>query len=114
VTAVGEGVPPVDLRTETDGASVVLWMRGDLDMAAEAAMTAAFARIFAEPVREVVVDLSEVDFLDSTGIRVLLLGRDRAQRSDAVLTVRHPRPLVESVLRISGLAHCFGLPPSDR
>jgi anti-sigma B factor antagonist len=111
VVADGDGTPLLDLRVEAEDASVVLRLRGDLDMAAVGVLTAAFAETFTAAVTDVVVDLSQVDFLDSSGIRALLDGRERAQRAGAVLTVRHPVPLVETVLRVSGVAGYLGLPP---
>ena len=62
-----------------------------------------------EPVPEVVVDLADVGFLDSTGIRVLLEGRERAQEQGIVITARDPQPVVLNVLRITNVAELFGL-----
>ena len=45
---------------------------GDLDIASEVAATAALERRDSTAARVLVADLRELDFLDSTGVRVLL------------------------------------------
>jgi anti-anti-sigma factor len=101
--------PALDIAPEREADRLVLRLRGDVDMAAADILTAALGRAVTEPVHEVVVDLADVGFLDSTGIRVLLEGRERAQDRGIVVTARDPQPLVLNVLRITSVAELFGL-----
>jgi anti-sigma B factor antagonist len=59
--------------------------------------------------RELVIDLSGVSFLDSTGRGALLHGWRLAQRSNCQLTVADPQPRVLAMLRIAGVATHLGL-----
>ncbi|GAA1807038.1 anti-sigma factor antagonist BldG [Planosporangium flavigriseum] len=59
--------------------------------------------------RELVVDLSGVSFLDSTGRGALLYGWRIAQRHNCQLTVADPQPRVLAMLRIAGVAAHLGL-----
>jgi anti-anti-sigma factor len=59
--------------------------------------------------RELVVDLSGVSFLDSTGRGALLHGWRLAQRRNCQLTVADPQPRVLAMLRIAGVAVHLGL-----
>jgi anti-anti-sigma factor len=59
--------------------------------------------------REIVVDLSGVSFLDSTGRGALLHGWRSAQRDNCQLTVVDPQPRVLAMLRIAGVAVHLGL-----
>ncbi len=66
------------------------------------------------------VDLSDVTFLDTGGIRTLLECLVDARQVGCELRLTDPRPLVYRVLRIVGLLEAFGLahhaptPPSQR
>ena len=59
------------------------------------------------PGTAIIVDLSEVTFLDSIGLSVLLAGRKRAQATGGDLSLRNPRPGVLKVLEITGLTKVF-------
>jgi len=59
--------------------------------------------------RHLVVDLSGVGFLDSTGRGVLLHGWRQAVRRNCQLTVADPQPRVLAMLRIAGVAGHLGL-----
>ena len=59
--------------------------------------------------RELVVDLSAVSFLDSTGRGALLHGWRLAQGRNCQLTVVDPQPRVLTMLRIAGVAVHLGL-----
>jgi anti-anti-sigma factor len=59
----------IDRITSTDGATVILNVRGDLDIAGAATLRAYLATVDAA---EVLVRLDDLEFLDSTGLAVLL------------------------------------------
>jgi anti-sigma B factor antagonist len=59
--------------------------------------------------REIVVDLSGVSFLDSTGRGALLHGWRLARGRNCQLTVVDPQPRVLTMLRIAGVAAHLGL-----
>jgi anti-anti-sigma factor len=97
------------LARDDVGGAAVIYLEGDLDMQAEERVVAEIEAALAGPQRDVVVDLSAVPFLDSSGVRALLRGREAAQRRGVRLCVRNPRRIVEDVLRITGVAPLFGL-----
>lgn len=63
---------------------------------------------------KVVVDLSEVTFLDSTGLGVLVAALKRVRESDAGGDLRLvvTRPQVSKVLEVTGLSTVFSVFPS--
>ena len=66
-----------------------------------------------ESVGPFVIDLSNVDFLDSTGLRVLLRGRGCwARGSPAGLARSAPHGRVRRAFELSGLSTVFTLYPS--
>lgn len=56
------------------------------------------------------IDLRSVTFLDSAGIRTLVMCHSDALRVDCRLVVVDPHPFVHNVLQITGLLDYFGLP----
>jgi anti-sigma B factor antagonist len=59
--------------------------------------------------REVVVDLSGVDFLDSSGRGALLHGWRQAAKMGCQLSVVDPQPRVRRMLQVAGVASHLGL-----
>lgn len=73
-------------------------------MATSPELEAEFDAAIAAGSRRVGVDLGEVSFLDSSGIRVLLVARQRLADKDATLTVDRMSDAVRRVLDIAGVA----------
>jgi anti-anti-sigma factor len=55
------------------------------------------------------MDLHGVSFLDSVGIRVLVLCQADARQVDCQIRFTNPQPMVYRVLQITGLLEHFGL-----
>ena len=58
------------------------------------------------PVR-LVIDMSGVDFCDSTGMNVLLAAHRRAHEQGGNLELAAPRPGVRKILQVTGLESVF-------
>lgn len=93
---------------------VVVTVSGDVDM-----LTAERLREgLAEAVRTagtgpVIVDLSQVPFLDSSGIRALLDGYNTAMVAGGTLTVRGAHGTVARVLEVVGVDQALGVGSVD-
>jgi anti-anti-sigma factor len=88
------------------GSDGVLHLAGELDLATQEAF-AASARERVDGQGEVVLDLSDLTFVDSTGIRAMIaLARELAPRR---LVLRDPAPTVASVFDIVRLEGMFGI-----
>ena len=55
----------------------------------------------------IVVDMSQVEFCDSTGMNVLLAAHRRAREGGGDLQLAGPRPAVRKVLQLTGLETVF-------
>jgi anti-anti-sigma factor len=53
------------------------------------------------------VDLSEVTFIDSAGVRALLVARNQRVDLGSGLTLRRSSRAVRRVMRLTGIAHLF-------
>jgi anti-sigma B factor antagonist len=56
---------------------------------------------------QIVVDMSAVEFCDSTGMNVLLAGHRLASEKGGSLTLAAPRPPVRKILEVTGLQSVF-------
>jgi anti-anti-sigma factor len=84
------------VRADAEG---VLWLTGEFDLAAlDEFQTVVDAVLDAQ--REIVLDLSELTFLDSTGIRAILVV---AGRVGGGVIIRRPTPPVRRVLDLVGI-----------
>lgn len=86
-----------------DGGVVVCTVIGELDVASAPKLRAELVRLVAEsegPPR-VVVDLAGVDFLDSTGLGVLLGGLKRVRARDGALVLCRAEPQVRKVFEVT-------------
>jgi anti-anti-sigma factor len=78
------------------GPDGVLHLSGELEMATAAGFPAQAAANL-DGQRDLILDVSDLEFLDSTGIRALLeLARLAAPKG---VVLRHPRPNVDAVLK---------------
>jgi len=95
----------LDVTVGQHATRVVVTARGELDLNTVAHLEAAVAD-HAGPRQDLVVDLGELTFVDSTGLRLLLRLRERAQRNaTGLLVVTSER--VRRILDLSGMAALF-------
>ncbi|MEU4568881.1 STAS domain-containing protein [Micromonospora sp. NPDC023956] len=96
---------------DTGRGGVVLSPAGEVDMSTVDVLETALLAVLDRPdVEECLVDLAEVSFLDSTGLRVLIEGFSLARERGRSLRVANPQPVVERVLRITSVGPLLGLP----
>ena len=90
------------IRSEPqDAHSVSLY--GELDGENARALEDEFIRIEATTVSRIVLDLSELEFIDSTGLAVILRADRRAKNDGHVLRVLRPNGQVGRIFELSGL-----------
>ena len=86
----------------------VIWLSGELDMHATEALAAAAGAI-PETVGDAVVDLSQLEFIDSSGIRAILA----LAAQDRRVILRAPSPRVKKVLDLTGIVGRQGITLTD-
>jgi len=92
--------------TESDSATV-LTVRGEVDVYTAPKLREKLVELVSQGRHTIVVDLEAVDFLDSTGLGVLVGGlkRVRSHDGDLILVCTHQRIL--KVFEITGLTKVF-------
>jgi|SRR5690349_1648184 anti-sigma B factor antagonist len=102
-------MPGLTFDIKPDGASrVVIAVAGEVDMATAPALVECL-RDHAD--RDVIVDLSNVGFLDSSGIGALIYGYNTLAEAGHVLRTIGERDNVRKVIEVAGVA---GLLHSDQ
>jgi anti-anti-sigma factor len=91
----------LDTRVTTNGSMVTVAFSGELDISRAEEVERELERIEAEGPELIVFDLRELEFLDSTGLR-LILGADSRGRREGRRVVIVPGPeIVHRVFRIT-------------
>ena len=98
---------PVDVEVEHLDTHTLVRVRGELELATSQEFQAHLGTLDASA-GPIVVDLSEVTFLDSSALRVLVQTRLRLESSDELRLVI-PRPQLRRIFEISGLSGDFVL-----
>jgi anti-sigma B factor antagonist len=76
---------------------------GEIDLACDERLRQVLTDVVAGHPARIVVDLTDVAFLDSTGIRQLVIAANAASEFGCRLVVRHPTATIERTLEICGL-----------
>lgn len=87
-------------------------LTGRIDAAAVANVQSTVRQAASAPTRHVVIDLSEVTFLSSSGLRILLLLARELGRQGADLRLCSPRPHVAEVFHLTGFDQIFEMYPT--
>ncbi|MEO3750304.1 STAS domain-containing protein [Streptomyces sp. B6B3] len=97
----------VSVRRVGGGASAVVRPVGELDHHSAATLRESLEACVADGVARIVIDLSDLEFCDSTGLNVLLTTRIAAQAAGGEVHLAGMRPIVARVLEITGAGAVF-------
>jgi anti-sigma B factor antagonist len=103
------GGTPSDFRISvTEGAaSTVVAVAGELDVATAPALREELYRVVEQGVPAIVVDLADMNFIDSTGLGVLVGALKRVKERSGTLELRSLPPSAQRVFEITGLTQAF-------
>ena len=98
-----------EIRHEKTGAdAVTMWLSGEFDMAGCEDFETAVRALNGDRLRELTIDLGELTFIDSSGIRALLESKRLAEEEGLMLLVRVPEDgQVRQVLELTGIVRVF-------
>jgi anti-sigma B factor antagonist len=90
----------VDVDPNVQG-GILVQVTGELDLATSGELEAALEQ--ADLSGRVVIDLTECEFLDSSGLRVLLAGATRSEAEGGRVVLVAPDPGIRRVLELTGV-----------
>jgi anti-sigma B factor antagonist len=96
------------VSTRSQGGRTVMSLGGEIDLYTAPRLHGELVTILSgdAPV-QIVVDMSGVDFCDSTGMNVLLAAHRRAREQGGDLELAAPRPAIRKILQVTGLESVF-------
>jgi anti-sigma B factor antagonist len=97
----------LQIESAPRGDTIVVSLRGELDLTSTPVFERELRAAEETSPRRVVIDLSGLEFMDSTGLRALLLARDRAQSDGHELALRRGPRQVQRVLELTKTAEAF-------
>jgi anti-sigma B factor antagonist len=94
------------IRTHQSG-GVLLRARGEIDVATAPEFHAALAQLIGGGAEILIVDMSEVSFIDSTGLGVLVSAEKESRAAGHELRLVVTQPHVTKLLALTGLDEVF-------
>jgi len=91
------------IEAQVSPTTIVLRLRGELDMASGASLRDAIASALEANPLVLAIDLAHLTFVDSTGIRVLMGGSRRAAEAGCAFVLCAPRRPILKALQLTGL-----------
>ena len=105
-------MPNFEASTSSDGARLVVSLSGECDFTVREELASALT----EAVRTsdaVVIDLTALTFLDSSGVHELVAAHHASRECECDLSARNATGVVATVLDITGVGKLLGLPEGD-
>jgi anti-sigma B factor antagonist len=87
-----------------DGESARVVVSGELDSSSAPRLIGIVAEVAQPPVTQIDVDCAEVEFLDSAGVRALIVSQSQARSMGCGLSLVAASPPVSRVLEMTGLS----------
>lgn len=91
------------IRSEREGDVHTIALQGELDLATVAALEQELERVEATDAATIVLDLSGLTFMDSTGVRLLVTAHSRLRADGSRLSLRRGPAAVQRVMELSGV-----------
>ncbi|MDA8421859.1 MAG: STAS domain-containing protein [Nitrospiraceae bacterium] len=105
----------VEITTEKITAGFLLRLKGDVDMNSSSDVRTAMAEIFKQGqsgMKALLIDLSQVRYMDSSGIATLVEGMQNCMKTGARLRLCELSPPVRDVFELARLASVFEIFPT--
>jgi anti-sigma B factor antagonist len=99
----------LDLESTQRGATSILTLRGEVDVYTAPRLRQAIVDLIDDGSPLVVVDMGNVDFLDSTGLGVLVEGLKRARARASDLAIVATQDKILKIFDITGLNKAFAI-----
>jgi anti-sigma B factor antagonist len=93
----------LSIQRNDEAEGVVLTLCGELDLATAPGLEQRLQEILAAPPRRLLLDLSELTFVDSAGVSVLIRAKKEAEGNGCQMVLRRPTAQLHRVFALVGL-----------
>ena len=107
----GDGHPAAFVRADDADGTPVLVARGEIDVYTSPDFRRDLQALMALDVPRVVVDFAAVEFIDSSGLGVLVGALKRMRERNGSIALRAMNPSTKKVFDITGLTDLFSIEP---
>ncbi len=97
----------LSIDIKNDGDLTIFRLRGSLDLATSPSVRAALTQAATEGKHELIVDLTKLEFLDSTGLGALIGAHRRALENGGKIRLAVGEGQIARLLNITGLIRVF-------
>jgi anti-anti-sigma factor len=106
------GRDPLEIAVERTEQRTLVTLSGELDASTASSLYDKLSELEVEDAHNVVLDLAQVTFMDSTGLAVIVTEHKRLRHSDGALTIFSPPSSVRRLFEITGLTTVLDIVPA--
>jgi anti-sigma B factor antagonist len=103
------GEPAFCVSSEVDGERAVVLLVGELDLQTAPQLREELVGLLDRGVNDLVLDLADLDFIDSSGLSVLIMALKRLREREGELRLRAVPARARRVLELSGLDRAISM-----
>ena len=104
LTTIQRVATELSINRRDEARGVVLVLSGELDVVSAPALEQRLSEALSEPGAHVTLDLSDLEFVDSAGVSVLIKAKQDAESRGRTLVLARPTEQVHRVFALVGLA----------
>jgi anti-anti-sigma factor len=98
---------PFKLETDVHGTGATLKLHGELDVATAPALRDTVVHLISEGRTSLVFDCTDLGFIDSTGLGVLIGARARCIAANGSVSLAGVKPALQRLLAVTGIESLF-------
>jgi anti-anti-sigma factor len=98
---------PLEIAIDVSGNAATMRLNGELDVATAAELRDHVVRLISEGHTHLVFDCGSLDFVDSTGLGVLIGARARCLAANGAVLLTNARPALQRLLVMTGIDGLF-------
>lgn len=103
----GDSAAPLSISAAREASRLIITLEGELDISNARTLYKALGQELEDSPDELIVDVSRLSFMDSSGIAALLQARNQVR----TLTLRSPTDIIRRVIVGTGLADILHMEP---
>jgi anti-anti-sigma factor len=97
----------LEIHRSEDGETLVLALRGELDLSSAPLLASELSNSASDGFHHILLDLSQLDFLDSRGLGALIQAQREAEANHKVFSLRPGALQVQRLFEVTGLIKHF-------
>ena len=97
----------MEIKLKKYSSTYIIEVVGDMDLYSAFELKNIVAKMIAKGIRKYVVDLAKVDYIDSSGIGVLIHIYSTIKKSNRILKIANIHGSVEKVIKLTKLSQYF-------